>query len=272
MIVQSAAAGQPHFVITMAQHTAFAGAMARAFGNDNFEPIAPRDLVLYVIDHHDAGWAPIDAEIGVDPKTHLPYNLVGTPRQQVIRTSYGSPDWNERKHPYCGLLSSMHIYGLYNARYGLADAAVRNVPPPEFKDQMEAMQRHQEQRQERLKKELQAFPETAGLADEEQIFLNYKQLQFFDLTALYFNLRYPGGRGEGSFRSVPRNRREDATVNVRERDPKTYAFDPFPWREDGVEIVFEGRYLDPKDESAEAMRARLAARPVERQRLRFVRA
>jgi 8-oxo-dGTP pyrophosphatase MutT (NUDIX family) len=272
MIVQSAAAGQPHFVISMAQHTDFAGAMARAFGNEAFEPIAPRDLVLYVIDHHDAGWAPIDAEIGVDPATHLPYNLVGTPRPQVLRTSYGSPDWNERRHPYCGLLSSMHIWGLYNARYGLADAAVRNVPPPEFKPQMDAMLAHQVQRQERLKAELKAKPETVPLADEQQIFQNYKQLQFFDLLALYFNLRHAEARGESSFRSVPRNRSEDATVKITPRGNGMYAFDPFPWASDGIEIAFSGRYLEPREEDAAAMRRRLAERPVEKQVMRFLRA
>ena len=61
MIVQTAPNGAPHFVIPMAEHTAFAGALARAFGNDAFEPVAPREEMLYVIDHHDAGWADYDA-------------------------------------------------------------------------------------------------------------------------------------------------------------------------------------------------------------------
>jgi len=43
MIVQTAPAGAPHFVMTMKAHCAFAGQAARAFGNAEFEPVAPRD-------------------------------------------------------------------------------------------------------------------------------------------------------------------------------------------------------------------------------------
>ena len=40
MIVQTAADGQPHFVMTMDQHTAYAQNLAKHFGNDQFEPVA----------------------------------------------------------------------------------------------------------------------------------------------------------------------------------------------------------------------------------------
>ena len=45
-------------------------------------------------------------------------------------TSRLSPDFNERHHPYCGLLSSMHSWGLYNGRYGLSKLVLLdNIPP-----------------------------------------------------------------------------------------------------------------------------------------------
>ena len=55
MIVQTAPEGAPRFIITMAEHTSFAGQLARVFGNDRFEPVEPREEMLYLIDHHDHG-------------------------------------------------------------------------------------------------------------------------------------------------------------------------------------------------------------------------
>ncbi|MFT4562134.1 MAG: hypothetical protein ACI9BW_001878, partial [Gammaproteobacteria bacterium] len=74
MIVQSAPQGSKHFVITMDQHTAFSAQLAEAFGNERFEPVEPRSLMLHVIEHHDAGWRDLDAAALRDPETGLPYN------------------------------------------------------------------------------------------------------------------------------------------------------------------------------------------------------
>ena len=122
MIIQRGAANGRFFVITMDQHTALSGAFAASFGNARFAPVAPRELLLYVIAHHDKGWVDLDAAPGTDPATGLPYNLVETPMADIVPTSIASPDFNERHHPYCGLISSMHSWGLYNGRYGLSDS------------------------------------------------------------------------------------------------------------------------------------------------------
>ena len=41
MMTQTAPEGEPHFVITMAEHTEMCGQLARAFGNDRFERLDP---------------------------------------------------------------------------------------------------------------------------------------------------------------------------------------------------------------------------------------
>ena len=121
MIIQTAPAGTPRLAIMMYEHTALCGQFARAFGNDAFEPLAPLELMVYVIAHHDAGWAEFDRDPVTDAKTGLPYNLIETPAEYITVTSRLSPDFNERQHPFCGLMSSMHSWGLYNGRYGLSD-------------------------------------------------------------------------------------------------------------------------------------------------------
>ena len=62
----------------------------------------------------------LETYIFADDATGLPYNLVETPAEHITVTSRRSPEFNERHHAYCGLLSSMHSWGLYNGRYGLS--------------------------------------------------------------------------------------------------------------------------------------------------------
>jgi hypothetical protein len=50
MISQTAPEGEPHFVLTMAEHTEMCGQMASAFGNDRFEPPAPFEQVVYIVE------------------------------------------------------------------------------------------------------------------------------------------------------------------------------------------------------------------------------
>ena len=109
MIIQTAPQGTPRLAVMMHEHTALCAQFARAFGNDRFEALSPLELMIYVVGHHDAGWAEFDRDPAVDAKTGLPYNLVETPAEYITVTSRLSPDFNERQHPYCGLISSMRF-------------------------------------------------------------------------------------------------------------------------------------------------------------------
>ena len=271
MIVQSAPEGQPRFVIKMTEHTAFAGQLARAFGNDRFEPVSPRNEMLYVIDHHDQGWVEWDEAPELHPETRLPYHLIHTPRPITLRTGIGSPDFNERQHPYCGLLSSMHIWGLYNGRYGFSDQVLLSGIPEEHRAAFDEMLAGQLERQARLKATLAADPKTAAWVEDPHLFQNYKQLQFFDTLALYFHCNHEGERGETHFLHVPMSEDADTTVTIRRLDADTYGFSPFPFGEDGVELSFDGRYLTPFPEGHEPdLTSVMRETPVEQQAVRFV--
>ena len=55
----------------------------------------------------------------IDPATSLPCSLSKNPRELVLSAASRSIDINERHHPFCGLLVSMHQAGLYTGRFGL---------------------------------------------------------------------------------------------------------------------------------------------------------
>ena len=125
MMVQSAPRGQPRFICTMRAHNAMCGQLVRAFGNDDFERCEPHEEMIYVVSHHDYGWDAADAKPEHNPDSGFPRGLGNGAVPGIIGTGPLSVAVNESHHLYCGLLSSMHIWGLYNARYGLSQFHVR---------------------------------------------------------------------------------------------------------------------------------------------------
>jgi hypothetical protein len=228
----------------MHEHTALSGQFARACGNDRFEPIWPNDLMFYIISNHDAGWTEFDRDPVTDGKAGLPYNLVETPAEYITVTSRGSPDFNERHHPYCGLMSSMHSWGLYNGRYGLSDLVLIDKIPPQDRPLAQRMLDGEIDRQKRLKMEL-ATAETAPWIEEKHLFQNYKQLQLCDTLALYFQRTHPSDRTLQEFRHVPLNAEQDASVMIRPRGHDEYEISPYPFAVSNAEFAFAGRLIRP---------------------------
>jgi hypothetical protein len=251
MIIQTAPAGEARLAIMMHEHTALCGQFARAFGNERFARVEPEDLVTYVVSHHDAGWAEFDRNPASDAKTGLPCNLIETPAEHITVTSRRSPDFNELRHPYCGLISSMHSWGLYNGRYGLSDLVLINMISPSDRALAERMLAGEIERQARLKAELAREPQSASWLDEAHLFHNYKQLQFFDLLALYFNRIHPSERREQTFEHVPLNARQDASITIRPRQAGTYEMSPYPFAAPSAEFAYAGRRIAPGQQRAD---------------------
>ncbi len=251
MIVQSAAEGSPHFVLTMVDHLAFATKLGENFGNEKFGSVEPLDLMLYAIKNHDAGWKPLDDVAAIDREKGLPYNLIETPFDDRIRTTTGSPDAVAAHHPYCELIASMHTHGLYHGRLGVSDIVVLDLVDEDHRPALDKILGKEETRQKRLKGELAANPETAHLVEEKQLMQNYMQLQFFDTLCLYFQRAGEGDRGVETFPKVPISANEEVSVTVKGVSEGVYSFDPFPWKTEGLELSFEGRWIAPNPDHPE---------------------
>jgi len=271
MIIQTAPAGTPRLAVMMYEHTALCEQFARVFGNDRFESLSPLDPMIYVISHHDAGWAEFDRDPATDEKTGLPYNLVETPAEYITVTSRQSPEFNQRQHPYCGLISSMHSWGLYNGRYGLSNLVLIDKIPQQDRPLAERMLAGELERQQRLKQEIGRDARLSAWLDPEKLLQNYKQLQFIDTLALYFNRIHPGERGQQTFEHVPLNTQDDASVTIQPRAPGVYALAPFPFATDGAEFAFAGRRISPQQRDANGgWQAALKKTPTEWERFRLV--
>jgi Protein of unknown function (DUF3891) len=273
MMTQTAPEGEPHFVLTMAEHTDMCGQMARAFGNDRFERPEPFDQMVHIVSNHDRGWDPYDSNPAIDPSTRLPYIMVRTPSPDALKTNRGSPDFNEAHHPYCGLLSSMHSWGLYNGRYGFSNFVIRTQSTTSiavvdtYRPQIDAMLAYEEGRQARLKSTLAADAATRQWVATPHLFQNYKQLQFFDTLSIYFHLRHASERGEQTYIHVPMNEAEDTPLTLKKLDERTYSLDPFPFAGDRLTLTCRGRYATPfpEDFPPERVGAALRELPADRQ-------
>jgi hypothetical protein len=254
----------------MHEHTALCGQFARAFGNDIFEPLSPLDLMVYVIAHHDAGWSEFDRDPVTDAQTSLPYNLIDTPAEYITVTSRLSPDFNERQHPFCGLMSSMHSWGLYNGRYGLSNLVLIDKIPPQDRPIADVMLAGELERQRRLKDAVAKDPSTADRLEEKKLFQNYKQLQFIDTLALYFNRVHPSERGEQTFQHVPRNADEDLAITIRPVKDGIYALSPFPFAPTAAEFAFAGRHVRPHENETGSWTELLRRSPTQWERFRLV--
>jgi hypothetical protein len=183
----------------------------------------------------------LDARWLQDPTTGLPYNLVKTPLAELVRTGQGSPDVNEAHHPFCGLISSMHTYGLYHGRYGLSDFVFVKVMPDELLPFVTQMLADELARQARLKERV-----SAEWATDDFLFYHYKLLQFCDTLALYFHTTHAAARGEAHFLNVPRALGDDLTLTIRPHAAGTYALDPWPFAGPSVTFTTPGRLLRPQ--------------------------
>jgi uncharacterized protein DUF3891 len=271
VFIQSAPPGRAHRAIMMHDHTALSGQFARAFGNAQFERPCPLDLVVYIIANHDAGWAAFDRDPVTDPKTDLPYTVFGTPARYILPTSKGSPDFNQRHHPYCGLLSSMHTWGIYNGRYGFTSAGRLSRICAEDRPAVDAMLTGELERQATLKAKLGASAEMADWVEEGRLFQNYKLLQFCDLLAIYFNTIHAGERSEQTFTHVPISRDRDVAVTICPKSSGIYALSPFPFVADGAQFAFAARPVFPGQHECEGGWAGVIARaPTEWETFRLV--
>jgi hypothetical protein len=117
--------------------------------------------------------------------------------------------------------------------------------PPLDRPLAERMLAGEIDRQKKLKAEIAKNPEMADWIEEGHLFQNYKQLQFFDTLALYFNRTHPDQRDKQDYEHVPLNAQQDVRVTIRPREPGAYEVSPYPFAANGAEFAYAGRLIEP---------------------------
>jgi uncharacterized protein DUF3891 len=231
--------GDDHVAIGQPSHAWISGQLARAWGNDRFGPLEPREEVCLAAEQHDIGMADWDVSPTLNPDTGLPRSFMEMPLETHV--GLWSRAW-ERALPqsrYAALLVSMHGTALYEMRdlskLGEREAALVR----EYMESQRAVQ-------ERL----------LATVDAEHVSRNQRLIWTWDAFSLALCLDWP----PHTMRGVPA---ADGAVDVRlePAGERAVRVDPWPFREAGVRVRCEGRRLEGRYGDEKEMRAALETAP-----------
>lgn len=105
-------------LIRQTDHAALAGVFAEHWGNTDFALPSPRDAVLAAAVHHDDGWLLWEVAPRLDPSTRRPYQFTAMPLAEHVGFYRAGIERVFALSPYAGLLTLMHLSGLYQMRFG----------------------------------------------------------------------------------------------------------------------------------------------------------
>jgi hypothetical protein len=246
--------GRPAVAVPQPAHAWISGQLARAWGNQRFGAVEPREAVCLAAEQHDIGWLPWEAAPTRDPATGLPWSFTALPR------TVHAPLWAEGVDRaeaslgrYVALLVSLHGMGIY-VRFG------RSPPGSADAAAVEAFNAHETVRQRRLLASLAADPAWEAAALPEAVARNRALVLAWDLMSL---ILCHGLSGTREVAEVPdASGMTTLTLTAIGDDPERIAVDPWPFTGSRVAVACEGLVLPdgPFDDDA-AMREALAAAP-----------
>ena len=234
MIVRNLADGE-QLVIGQTDHSRLAGRFASHWGNAAFAAPEPFESVVRAATFHDFGYLRYETAPAFDVETGQTPNFRDVVTDEKRLSEYQwCFDWFLDPDPYAANLVSMHRTGLWRGRY---DAIVH--PPPAIRKQKPAVDAFVE------KNEAQRAAAIAEHGwDPQQLRVNYRLLQVWDLLSLYFSCQEPC---EEHIEPVPTRYTdadgEGARITLRPLDATTVAFDPYPFDEDSLQIQLSVRRL-----------------------------
>src|SRR5947209_2058622 len=108
--------GGPVVAIGQASHAWLSGQLARAWGNERFGGVVPREEVCLAATQHDIGMALWDTAPTFNPQTGLPHSFMEMPLATHLELWSAAPQRVYTQSRYAALLVSMHGTALYERR------------------------------------------------------------------------------------------------------------------------------------------------------------
>jgi hypothetical protein len=221
--------------IGQASHAWLSGQLARAWGNERFGAVEPWEEVCLGAEQHDVGWAEWDLEPTIDPETGRPHTFISSPLPEKLALWSGAARKMLSQSRYAALLVSKHGTALYE-RWPPEDPDDRRLVQ-DFLDEQHALQ-----------------AKLARGLDERQVRRNQKLVFAWDYISLALCLDW----APTEVKDVPDASNEPVTLELTEDGE----LDPWPFREDHVELRVEGRRLgEGSFEDAEPVTLEFTLRP-----------
>ncbi|HEY0525034.1 MAG TPA: DUF3891 family protein [Stellaceae bacterium] len=245
--------------IPQPSHSWLSGQLVRAWGNGRFDRPAPHEEVCLAAEQHDIGWLPWEAAPTLNPETGRPHQFMELGAAVHTRLWTGGVRMALAFGRYPALLVSLHANTIYGRFFDFAKASPEDAAiVRDFLDGQHAFQHASVEA-------LAADPRyaAAGAARLETIEHNRLLVGAADWMSLAICW---GVAGETRIPDVPTTGgtgRTELRLASPHGSTASLTVDPWPFAEDRVEVVCEGRRLRGRFADEAAMRDALeAAEPV----------
>jgi hypothetical protein len=222
-------------------HAWISGQIARAWGNDRFGAVEPREEVCLAAEQHDAGMAAWDAAPTLNPDSGLPHGFTEMPLATHAELWGGAWRLVLPQSRYAALLVSMHGTALYEMR----DLAKLEEHEARLVRDFLAGQREVQRRL------------LATLEEPEGVARNQRLIWTWDAFSLALCLDW----APFTLRGVPAANGAEVDVELTPAGGGAVRVEPWPFASKRVRVRSEGRRLEATYEDEGAMRAGLAAAP-----------
>jgi len=217
--------------IGQAAHSWVSGRLARRWGNERFDPPAPRAEVCLGAEQHDIGMAEWDRRPELDTRTGYPVPFLELPVATHLALWSEAPERILCQSPYAALLVSMHGHALFEDR----------DPTPEI----ERYLRDQEALQRDLLARIGGDPSRARRNQQLVWAVDYLALVGLIPAWAPRDMPTPG-----------------PTLHVRTDGDRRVTVDPWPFAEpEEITLAYPGRRLTAPSRTARELHARLAGAP-----------
>jgi hypothetical protein len=237
VIVQASAAIGPRFVIRNGDHAGIVLQLARVFGNTQFDPLEPRPFIEYAIAHQAEGWRRFDLLGTLDPRDGRPDQEARSRASLLTECVRRTVDFNERHHPFCGVLSSRRATAMCEAQAALSATG---------DDERRLLHRAiaaERIRQRRLLTELRGGGWPAKwIHGLDQV---CGVLDFLEQLARYLESVHPMLWQPARFPHVPASCKRRAALTLRPAIDATVVLRPYPFCTDPVALSCPGQYVRP---------------------------
>lgn len=262
--------GDSFLLITQHDHALLSGKLAERVGNAMFSPPSPYRETVDAVALHDCGW-PMHDDAPTLNGAGEPLDVLESPMDIATRVWAESVKRAAAKHPYTGLLVSLHVTALSNVAQSNRPIPHERAKTPAEHFMLNKFQQAQFEQQEVLRKRLDMrtdLPLHNGLAEpgadpaEDLLIFNYGLLKTMDQISLDLC------SGANLFNAIedvyPTPGDSPVTIKLRHTNPGAMELSPWPFAAERLEFDVPCRRLPAKPYAGvEAFRAAYLDAPVE---------
>jgi Protein of unknown function (DUF3891) len=232
-----------HVAVGQPAHAWLSGQLARAWGNERFGAVEPREEVCLAAEQHDIGMAEWDLAPTLDRDSGLPTTFLAMDLQTHLRLWSAGPRKLLTQSRYAALLASLHGSALYGGQRGeRGDAAARDRE--QIRDFLDAGRAFQA----RLRATLDA--------DERELSRNQRLLWTWDGLSLALILQWAPWTAAG----VPAAQEPALDLRLGGAGGR-HTLAPWPFAVERVTVRTEGRLLEQRQPDEASLHEALARAP-----------